>query len=408
LKKTFLAKRIKKTSRRKQWISFFVILFCVISLLIQGSNALFNVNNLPQLTAIPTDEEAAAQMINYYRFFPTSDPTKFEVTLDGTNGIIKFYPLADGTYLPVFTANNFQNPHPDFFYGQLTALTDDQRTQIETQITSKYDDVDANDVDAFVQYKILIVSAEPKPDIPYSIILGIILIYCLWVWFRNRHFKRKPQNHKVFKAFAREGGEVENFHQFNDEIEQANSKKFKHIILTDHWLFYNGKLRLKLRNIGDIVCVFKTKSLENSFITRWATRKMDVVVCFIDKRYWNLKFKKNYSRMDEFKEALCAKLPNIVTSDDDKELSHTWFNKPDEILERYSQNVYHSTNQEAIKERKEEAKQEEEEEKTITENIKNDIQEDINSDEKFEKPHTNYIEEPKETPSWTRRKKKGE
>ena len=403
--KTYLAKRIKKTSKRKQWISFFVIIFCIFALIGQAISAMFNVDKLPELKTLQVDENDFASLITSYRFFH-GDATKFEVGLPGISGTVKFYPLESGDYLPVFAPMGFQKSHSDFFYGQLTELSDEQRQEIKRQLAENYEDVDEADLEGFVQYKLFVAREEPKFDLYYTITISTVLIYSLWIFFRNRYLKKKPQSHKVFKAFARQGGELENFHQFNDEMESGKYRRFKYAILTENWLFYNGKLRLKLRNIADIVCVFKAKPLDTSIVIRWASGKRDVVVGFIDKSQWALKFKRNYALMDEFKSVLKERLPNIICDENDRETEKTWSNKPNEIIDKYSQNVYYSSNSAGAKRSLPKKRRGDiQPPETTEENTTTDTVLSPKAKEEVVKEIA-YTPEPQSPPSWTRRKKK--
>ena len=389
INKTYLAKRIRKTSKRKQWIAFFIIFFCIINLLGQAISYLFNAENIPILKSMSETEDEIAYVSNWV---VTSERLeRFTVTLPGIQGKLSFYPLESGEYLPVFFAVNYSIGKSGLIFGRLIDFTEEQREEITRQLIEQQ--ADQADIPGFLQYKFLATSKEPQFDPIYSISLSGILIYSLFIWFRNRHFKRKPQDHKVFKAFAREGGELENFHQFNDEWENGKALRFKHIVLTENWLFYNGKLRLRLRNISDIVCAFKTKSLDNSILTRWATKKLDVVVGFIDKQQWALKFKKNYTRMDEFKNVLKEKIPNIICGDNDAEIAKLWFNSPKEIIDKFSQNILHESNQKEIKEQKASV--------AIAENVISKKDAEI-----IKETIAGYVPEPSSPPTWTRRARK--
>jgi len=402
IKKTFLAKRVKRTSRLKQWIAFVVIIFCVINLLIQWADFSFNINNIPILETMAQSSSQQAAFTNYWAV-NSQKLDNFEATLSGNTGKIDFYPIESGEYLPVYFASNYSIGKSGIIFGSLTDLTDDQRAEIKDELVAQ--GADPSDVDGFLQYKILVANPEPSFDIVYTICLAVILIYALYIFFINRHYKRKLQAHKVFKAFVRAGGEVENFHQFNDEWEKGNALKFKHVILTDHWVFYNGMFRLKLRNVEDIVCCFKTKSLDNSFLTRWATKKQDVVIGFIDKSQMALRFKKNYNRMDEFKNTLKNRLPNIVCDNDDAEIAKKWFNTPSDVVDEYAQNVYHAENQKEIAKRKAAISEDENNNKEKQAAREHNVVSKKDA-EIIEKTIGEYTPEPEATPTWRRRERK--
>ncbi|MCL2740126.1 MAG: hypothetical protein FWE47_02920, partial [Oscillospiraceae bacterium] len=285
INKTFLSKKIKKTSRRKQWITFFVILFSIFLLLGQATRASFKIENYPELKILQEEEDSIASLFNsnQYRFY-YGKPTEFKANLVGENGIIKFYPLESGEIIPVFESG--REPINNYFYGRLIDLPEEMLAEIKSSLLENHEFLDENNTDWFVQNKMFEVIEEPSFDLFFTILISIILAYALWIWIRSRHFKRDPQKHPTFKAFAREGGELENFHQFNNEIESGDVRRFKYVVLTQNWLFYNGKFRLKLRHINDIVCAFKTKPVNNSLITRWASSKRDIVIGFIDKKQW--------------------------------------------------------------------------------------------------------------------------
>jgi hypothetical protein len=164
----------------------------------------------------------------------------------------------------------------------------------------------------------------------------IMLIFCVWQWRSAKRNQKKPQTHKVIKALMKEGGALDNLAQFEEEIAAKDALEFPNLILGEHWIFYNGYYRLRLRNTSEIACVFDKKTQDASFLTRWATRKRDVVVGFTDKKSWTVKFNKNLEDLDDFKRIISEMFPTVIIEDDDissKEIARKWENKPEEILE---------------------------------------------------------------------------
>jgi hypothetical protein len=176
----------------------------------------------------------------------------------------------------------------------------------------------------------------PSSDWTGFICVTAALIYCLWQWFSAKRNQRRPQTHSVIKALMQSGGALDNLEQFENEIAAKDALEFPNLILGEHWIFYNGPLRLRLRNTAEIVCVFDHKSHGESILTRWASKKRDAIVGFADKKSWTLRFNKNIEDLDVFKASIAEMFPHVIVPGDDidsKTIAKKWESKPDEILE---------------------------------------------------------------------------
>ncbi|MDR1101446.1 MAG: hypothetical protein LBL34_03720 [Clostridiales bacterium] len=195
---------------------------------------------------------------------------------------------------------------------------------------------------------VLIENGREIPEFdPYATVLfGVVGAWSVWLWKSCNKSRKKPYTNKIFRAFAREGGELDNYEQFEKEISVYGLPEFPNLIVTENWIFYNGYLILRLRNLAEIVCVFQTKTMEKTVLTRWATKKRDVIIGFADKKQWNVRFGKKRDEIEEFKKLMREKLPNIVCGDDDKETAIIWQRQPDKILEKVAENKYHRKNME--------------------------------------------------------------
>lgn len=171
-------------------------------------------------------------------------------------------------------------------------------------------------------------------DWPYFIVLILASLWLLRVWWVSRRNLKKTYTHPVFRAFVREGGELENMAQFEEEIGMRNTPNYGPLIPTENWLFYNGRLKLKLRHCSEVVCVIQIRTQDWGFLTRWATRRKDIVIGFADKKQWRVSFGRHQYNIHQFKETMKEKLPHIVCDEKDAENFKLWQERPDTILEK--------------------------------------------------------------------------
>jgi hypothetical protein len=180
-----------------------------------------------------------------------------------------------------------------------------------------------------------------RQDIVRLILSAIAGLWALKVWWVSRRNLKKPFTHRVFRSFAREGGEVENFNQFEKEISVHCLSGFANLLITENWLLYNGYLKLQLRHISEVVLITQIKTQDWGPLTRWATRKQDVIIGFVDKRQWRVNFKRSYGEILAFKETMKERLPHIVCDENDKENFALWTDRPDGILEKVGEYKFH-------------------------------------------------------------------
>jgi hypothetical protein len=213
----------------------------------------------------------------------------------------------------------------------------------------------------------------PTFDIFGFICIIICLVYSLWNWAIGKRNQKKPQTHSVIKALMQGGGALDNLEQFENEIAAKDALEFPNLILGEHWIFYNGYYRLRLRNTAEIVCVFDRKTSSTSFLTRWASKKRDIVIGFADKKSWTVRFDKNIDDIEVFKKSIGEMFPHVVIENEDMSshiIQKKWEAKPDEILELVAMNrmrMRKAEKQEKQEDKKEDNKKERQEKENASE-----------------------------------------
>lgn len=340
LKNGYLVRKVKKTSRRKKWLS--LILFIVILLPIFWQLFVFFASSSSK--AAKEQAEIVKQQIQEYTNEGLSEEEAY------------------GRYKEEYISNYVANSE-----------------DVKPSYVAQYKNEGLTDEEAEKKYNLFVVEQAEKAYVNIEGVLknpatlgseffdptwlfafsAAAVYFTIIFWTSKRQFK-KPYTHKVFRNLKFGKGQLENLQQFEEEMTARNIPEYGHALITDHWLFYDGWLRIKLRNISEVVCVCKVRTRSKSFLTRWASRKKDVIIGFADKSQWVIKLGKEYSYVDEFIDLMEAKIPYIIINDEDASVFRTWYNNPDEIIKQFEESRYHYKNAKQIEENKIKTKKENE------------------------------------------------
>lgn len=123
-----------------------------------------------------------------------------------------------------------------------------------------------------------------------------------------------------------------------EDAPQVTALRAWRVYITSNYIFYNGIYRLKLERVENVVCIYKQRTINNSFLTRWASKKRDLIIGFVNSSEWNINFKRKRTEAEKVIAFLKKEMPWILTVEDDKKIKKHWEEDKDnliyEVLER--------------------------------------------------------------------------